>query len=545
MNRLPKPMRDKEAAEAGLNSDPGWERLRVLLRESNNPPMPDAQQFARMRGQVHQRIALERRAPAGRRFLEQIMLRIQALGSRIALARGIQMAAAAACGALLAVGLLRPGVIGSHFASSPSAEVASADRPAHAPVIGEKQSSELAALDPSRIGSKSAISTAREGSALETTVQPNETAASRKLATERAVASASAMMPATTAADQQIVKSAKQPGSENDILDVAGAVSSAMNPLSPVEKRSEAGSVLTAAVAVPNSDKASGGKSADVMEAILRLKTSLYLNGDDRYWGDVQRVEAAVADVIERTSGTASGDSDNITGAIRLFTKAEKALQEKRYGEAATIYGQVTVRMPDTHWAFLAHYQLANIWFEHYSDFGSALKEYTFCLENYPRHFISDDKLSLIHSRVDLLTKSSENDWEALALYREAQKSGPEVAALRLLDLLDRYPTSPLAGEAARKLADLAARDTAGQQVPIDRVMDSLQRTLQKDPNSIQAASVQFAIADIFDRRLNNVPAAAMLFNRVLEMNPSPELVAQARERVQDIYRQRAITPTP
>ncbi len=551
-----------EPEEDGLRSDAQWKRVREMLRDSAEPPLlPDAAHFAALRSGAMRRIALERRASPWRQLRERFAESLAGFFGRGGLLRGAQLAGAAALGALLAIWVLRPTPDATRAAGIPApdklregARLVNRGACSRGGLAPESLAPGAASVAPGDLPAGLADIARTSGGGV--TVTPSSTsgrAALLKSVKETAAPPASeelaaAAAPAATAkslgeimgvektAESAAAGAGALPGPA--VAALAGPSTSAAMAEGP-----RAGDPALTATGAGAAGATAPFQPTDVMEAILRLKTKVYLSGDDRYWDDVRQVESAIMTALER-SGDPSGKG-SVVKAMRGFQQAERAVTEKRYGDAVSAYSQVAAESPNNLYAFLAHFQLANIWFEQYGDFASALREYQICIEQYPSHYISEDRLSLIHNRVDLLMRTSENDWAALKLSREAQKSGPEVAALRLIELIERYPTSPLAGASARALAELAAQDPAGSQVDPARALKTLQEALQANSNSSNAPEFQFAIGDIFQRRLFDPRVAAVHFNRVLQMNPSESLAALAHERLRELYQQRASTPTP
>lgn len=524
MNRFPK---DPSLARRGtpeLPEDPQWDAYRDLLRSADCPPKPDPVRMAAIRASALQQCAWRRRS-IWARMGDAVVFVADALGSHTRIGRMVQLAGAAAAGALLVVSLQK----------SPAPETLAASRgtgavPANINVASTGPGASLPAA-----GSAASASADTEIASARLMLTPVASPMSiiNKSSTT-AVPEGSHASPGLPSPTGSV---SATPESESDLQ----VVPVLMQPSFPDQKIG-----LTAPSSMTAGSTASDPAATAFVEAIGRLKLNLYLSGEERFLGDVQKVESAVVEMLER-GGRVSAEGDQIK-ALQLFRQAEAAAQEKRFSNAITAYSQVAKGGSKDLLAFMAHLQIADIEFEHLSDFGSALEEYQVCLSKYP-HFISEERRNRILTRVELLTQTSENNWEPLRMYLEAQKSTPQVAALRLLDLLERYPDNQLAGTSAQMLADLAAADVSGQRVDVDRVLKTLQDVLGRvrTPNSTspQAAAIQFAIADIFQRRLFNPRQAVVQLGEALNMNPSPELASAIRNRLQEIYQQRAATPTP
>lgn len=524
MNRFPQDPLAARRDTPELPEDPRWEACKDLLRAADRPPKPDPVRMAAIRAVALQRCAWHRRS-VWARMGDAVVSLVDALGSHTRIGRMVQLAGAAAAGAILVVSLQK----------SPAPENIAASRGTSA-----------VSVEASVAGTGPGVSLPATGSAASASADM-EIASARLMLTPVASPMSIINKSSTTAVPEGSHVSPGLPSptgtgsaaAESDTdLQVVPVL---MQPSFPDSKMG-----LTPPASVAAAASASDPAATAFVEAIGRLKLNLYLSGEERFLGDVQKVESAVVEMLER-GGRVSAEGDQIK-ALRLFRQAEAAAQEKRYSNAITAYSQVAKGGSKDLLAFMAHLQIADIEFEHLSDFGSALEEYQVCLSKYP-HFISEERRNRILQRVELLTQTSENNWEPLRMYLEAQKSTPQVAALRLLDLLERYPDNQLAGTSAQMLADLAAADVTGQRVDVDRVLKTLQEVLgrARTPNSTspQAAAIQFAIADIFQRRLFNPRQAVVQLGEALNMNPSPELASVIRNRLQEIYQQRAATPTP
>ena len=554
MNQNPSSPHRDDWEECELGTDAQWSEMRELLRAADRPPMPDLRHFAAMRASVLQRCAQERRSWF-LRLVDQLGATYERLMSPGPLAGTLRMAAAAGIGAILAISTLKPS--NALMDSNPSRI---------SPAASSEGGKSIALASAAK---HSSLSTGKEGEQAQpgTDTEPEEAREAREAreAGDEPVGELMASLTATPLVSpsegmivpKSAVASSAQAGNLARAENAAGGNQGDVAMLSadpsgaqaipvraPTSLTAPAGSKLSAAAS------ASDPSATAMIEAIGRLKLNLYLSGEERFRTDVQKLETAMVDVLERGNG-ASGANDPVK-ALQLFRQAESAAQERRFSNAISAYSQVAKNGEGggskNLLAFMAHLKIADIEFEQLNDYGSALEEYQICMTNYTS-FLSEERKTRILQRVDLLTRTSENNWEPLRLYREGQKSTAPVAALRYLDLLERYPENLMAGPSAQALAELAASDASGQQVDVDRAMQVMQQVLARARSnstpSSPAAAVQFALADIFQRRLFNPRQAAVQFNEVLKLNPSPELTASARNRLQDLYQQRAVTPTP
>ncbi len=517
-------------------TDPAWDGIRSLLREANRPGPPDPDRLRTLRRQALQRYELERRTVWGG-LRERIAYWADLVSGRSAAARLVHLAAAGAVGAGVALALFQGAIPDRvHPEASSSRPVMMASLPSGTSAESPAGPAAVASLPGDIPGSHGP----------ERLATPVE---SPSVKIEKSAANVADS--AQIAERERMIAAVSPTGSPRERLEKAAAgerVAAASPGTAPSGLAETQETAVTQAVSIASMPQENQSGSApsyehSMLEEIEKLRFKLNLSGDKRYLADVDRLQLTVIEALKDRQDNAA-ESEQMR-ARRLFRDAELAMQEQRYVEAITAYNRVVDEFQGGYWAYMAQLLIANIEFEYLNEFGSALDQYRKCLETYPTHYFSEDNLNLIKQRIEFLTQNSENNWHALRLYRDAQKSGPAVARHHLMDLLELYPESKLAGPAAQALANLAAADLEGRYVDPDRVIQVLQRALDLNPKSSQAAAIQYSIADIFKRRLFKPNLATPAFQQVLRMNPSPELAAAANSQLQELNYLRSATPAP
>jgi len=534
--------------DANLGADPAWEEIRLLLQEANRPPDTSPERLRALRERALQRYAIEH--PSLWALLrERLAFLVEAVSARTAGSRFLHLAAAGATGAVVTLVVMgyTPRIVlqPDKPVTTPPAESNTVDiaAPAPGPLVSDPESYTYVPVQTPAVpvGTKSLAENSGPEGKLRTlrdtaaAVTPANSQGGSIKKTSQTSATADSGEPGSPLLDQ--------PGAE---LAFASASTANTSPWYLPENVRELVTMSSMAKRSPEKE-ISPASSRSVEDALLeemeKLRFKLIINGDRQYLADTNEIQSRMADILKNRQGDSAGSRQ--VRALDLFRQAEKEVQDKRYIEAINAYNQVAQEMGGSIWAFMAHFQIANIEFEYLDQYGSALGEYSQCLQDFPSHFIADEKLSLIHTRVDLLQQNSENNWEPLRLFTIAQKSSPFVAQQNYLELIEKYPESRLAGESARRLADLAAADLEGKYVDPDRVLQVLQKALNLNPNSSQAAAIQFAIGDLFQQRLFKPGLAISAYQRVMRMNPSTDLATEAGSRLKELNLLRFATPTP
>jgi len=188
--------------------------------------------------------------------------------------------------------------------------------------------------------------------------------------------------------------------------------------------------------------------------------------------------------------------------------------------------------------SFLGEFQAANVNYEQIGDYKAALTHYQKCIENYPSHYLTEDKKEFILKRIDLLTRNSADDWRPLKIYLKAKNR--DVAFDQSLTLLKQlitdYPKCSLVRDAADALS---FKIINGEDVSVSTAEDLIaffqqcrERFEEKDLQQI----FQFKTAEIFHQKMLNYPQAILEYNRVVEIDALSDLAEKARGRINTLY---------
>lgn len=533
-----------------LGADSGWEDYRILLREANRPPAPPPERLQALRQRALQRYAVEHPS-LWTLVKERLDYWAEAFRARTVASRFLHTVAAGAAGAVIAVVVLQ----------SPSPRIATGpSTPGPGPAIHTETPRLMTSpgdgksLDQPGVASPGAMASGKldladpalagDGHSLASlAATPANSPANRIEKSSQPAATAS-----TAPSGVPNPSSESDPGTgfatagigapeSNPAFRLPDDVSNLVNPLTPVG----AGAMASSKESAP----ASAGSAADkaVVDEFMKLYAKMSGNGDDQYLTDLTEILFKVRDAQRSRPGD-SAESQPFK-ALSLADRAQQALQNKDYIGAINAYNQVALELPGSSFAFVARSRIADIEYEYLDQYASAFKDYSLCIDNFAGLPLSDEKRDQIHGRWEILQQNSINDFEPLKLFRTAEKSTAYVAQQCYQDLLETYPESTLAGAAARNLAALAAADLEGKYIDPQRVLDTLQNAVKANPNSSQAAAIQFAIGDLLQQRLFNPRMAVTAYQRVLGMNPSPALAADAGNRLQELNLMRFATPTP
>jgi len=278
-------------------------------------------------------------------------------------------------------------------------------------------------------------------------------------------------------------------------------------------------------------------RQTEVMDSIQRLKMNLYLSGESRFIPEIHKIETFIADIAEATDRTDKTYFNN----LKIFQEAEQCLVDKKYTCAVQNYSTVANYAPGSLMSFLAQFQTANVNYEQIRDYPAALGHYQKCLEQYPGHYISDEKRGIILSRIDILTKNSMDNWRPLQLYHKAAESSTNAAITLLKEIITRYPASTLVKDAIETLAHRVISDEDVEAATAEDVIGFFQQSRERFQAKDIRQLLQYQTADIFQLRLMNCQQALLEFSRVMDIDPQSELATKARTKIRALYR-RGIT---
>lgn len=279
---------------------------------------------------------------------------------------------------------------------------------------------------------------------------------------------------------------------------------------------------------------ASPERQSDVIESIQRLKLNLYLSGESRFIPDIHKMERFVADIA---SATQEADNTYLNN-LKTFQEAEQCLVDKQYLCAIQNYSTVSDRAPGSLMSFLGEFQAANVNYEQIGDYKAALTHYQKCVENYPSHYITEDKKEFILKRIDLLTRNSTDDWRPLKIYLKARSRDVvfDQSLTLLKQLITDYPKCSLVRDAADALS---FKIINGEDVSVslaEELVAFFQQCREKYEDKAMQQLFQFKTAEIFHQKMLNYPQAILEYNRVVEIDAMSDLAEKARGRINNLY---------
>lgn len=322
------------------------------------------------------------------------------------------------------------------------------------------------------------------------------------------------------------LRSASLPGGGNS---VGGFGDAANFPVTLSNSATGAGELYFASARPAQSTP---GALQDLVNQIQQLKFESYMDQDREVLDRIRRMESSVSRLMESDE---SLSSDNVA-AIETFQRGEQLLAGKRYGDAVAAFRDVRRLAPGTFLAFLAQYQIAGTSFVYMRDYDSALEGYNKTLKEYPAHFISSEHNDHIRKRIEMLTQNRANDWRAVDLWQDARLSGPEARVVILRELIQSYPESPLAADAAMSLLEMAVAGGTkpGCIEPVELI--ALCETAVDDaPETNHVAVLQFVKAETIFRRLFDLERADAEFRRALTMPGADAIADQIQVRLNQI----------
>ena len=266
-----------------------------------------------------------------------------------------------------------------------------------------------------------------------------------------------------------------------------------------------------------------------VISLVQQMKFQSMVRRDEESLYQIRRLESALTPLLEGGQGVPQGE----VAALDSFRRGEDLAARSRFADALLAFDDVRRRAPGTFQSFLAQFQIARIDFENLREYESALEAYRVALEEYPSHFLSDENKALILERIELLTRNSAGDWQALRIWQDALAAPDTAKQIAELErLLTASPSTPLAGQAALRLAGLTLEDIRGEQINPLYVVRLLDEAIAAAPASPHRAEIQFAKGEILLRRLLKLDEAAGEFREVVNNANSEQIRLLARQRL-------------
>ncbi|MCB2153993.1 tetratricopeptide repeat protein [bacterium] len=280
---------------------------------------------------------------------------------------------------------------------------------------------------------------------------------------------------------------------------------------------------------VSSAPTAGASSRQQVISLMQQLKFQSMVERDEESLYQIRRLESALTPLLEDTQGVPNAEVE----ALDSFRRGEDLAARSRYADALLAFDQVRRHAPGTFMAFLAQFQIARIDFENLRDYESALEAYRVALEEYPSHFLSDENKALILQRIELLTRNSGDDWKALRVWQDALAAPDTASEISKLEmLLTESPTSPLASQAALRLAGLTLEDIRGEQINPLYVVRILDEAIAASPGAAHRADIQFAKGEVLLRRLLKLDEATEEFKQVVDNTTSEPIRLRALQRL-------------
>jgi TolA-binding protein len=276
-------------------------------------------------------------------------------------------------------------------------------------------------------------------------------------------------------------------------------------------------------------------QASAVLTRLQDLKLQLVRSGQTDYIPDVHRIE----EVFNQLAAASRESRASEFAHLDTYQKAEEALIQKRHDEAMRLFKMVVIQAPSSYLAARATHQMGNISFEHFRDYKNALIDYDQCLNEYPRHFLSEPILGQIHERIDLITQNSMDNYGPLWTFAQAGVTTQPATALALYaTLLKQYPQSPLvrpAIEAMTQIARQAADDTSS----VNQLLEVFEQFQDQNPSHPFALDAQLGVADVTNFCVRNRSQAVLEYTKILEKAKDPQKIKTVQERLRSLAKAR------
>ncbi len=195
---------------------------------------------------------------------------------------------------------------------------------------------------------------------------------------------------------------------------------------------------------------------------------------------------------------------------------------------------------PAGYLAFLSHYQIGIIQMEYLKNFGEALSEFEYCMQNYPENFFSREQRNDISKRITLLNENAVDDWRPLRLYLQARGNPHDVGLVLYRELLQKYSQLKIAKKASREIVRDVLSSRYEDTTTPRRVIGMFQALRNSTTDKALEQYLQVGIADIMNYRLLNPDQALLEYSRGIQIDPSSSIATMARQRIKEIYKTRS-----
>ncbi len=274
------------------------------------------------------------------------------------------------------------------------------------------------------------------------------------------------------------------------------------------------------------------------VDRLQQVKLQLMLAGRTDAISQLHQLEGTMMKLITTEEKQKAAQLETLS----KYQQAELDLLNRDYISALQNYYSVVAEAPNSYLAFLSHYQIANIKYEHQADYSGALAEYQICLQNYPPHYFSPEQQKITLERIAILNENAADGWRPLHLYMQAKKNRLDVGLVLYKELLLTYPKLKLSKNAAQELVtEILSRQFETTAEPL-KVINMFQEIMAKTTETSLKQQLQMGIADIFNYRLMNPQQAILEYTRAIQIDRNSSLALAAQQRIRDIYNSSNIT---
>lgn len=307
------------------------------------------------------------------------------------------------------------------------------------------------------------------------------------------------------------------------------SMASPLNTMGLLQQSGGNGALAVSSQAVP--DRALASQAIDQLQV---LKVDPLIAQDDRKMSDVRKLERTLTQLMQ---GMEPGEVPEIQ-AVNLYRRAEQYLSAGRYHEAQDTLQHVAAMDPGSSLAYLAQFQTGWIAFEKTHDYRLAQETFRRCLENYPEQ--SDRHRAYLEDRTQLIAEGEAEQWKSLTAWQKAEESATnEEAAKQLMQVMSDTTSPLLAAKSALGLSKLLVADGMRRDLDHEPIMAAMRTRLQAMTPSPEAAAMQFALADIVARRLQNPTEAIREYEHAAALQPDAQTARAIESRLSSLHQLR------
>lgn len=276
------------------------------------------------------------------------------------------------------------------------------------------------------------------------------------------------------------------------------------------------------------------------LESLQVLRFSSLVNQEESNLAHIRRIEQILTQLMAESAQQKQEPAMQSAGALENFRQAEYALSARRYNEALQGFEQAASMAPGTVLAFLSHFQAGRIAYDRTQDYELALDSFREALDLYPGQELPIEYRDFLETRVEILSSGMADNWRSLRAWHAADQAQiPQEAVANLKEVVRAAPSVSLAADAADRLENLVVADATKRQIDHQQVVNALSQRVSRELPSPQAARIQFAIAEIYARRSQNLGQALIEYRRALNMSPDDQTRRKIEIRLHAIMNMR------